>query len=382
MSSRPLSPDEATGRLHALLSRGHATAREVLALEYGDAPVPGLHVDPLFDVPTPLHFHASFHEGDGIECSHNKGWNPWDVLKPHRIEARLSSDESLLPYQIGHVSHEAFHALHQEACLLDALVAPERYPAQSGKDIFNGFHPSLETLVRAGETEQKTAARYQDLDALLHKGGANGDYENIYYLQESELLARMNTLIASQAGKEGRIPTSRAELEPIAALIRDEEATRPRSGHTFTAREAAWNLREGVLDKIPEARRERFYRDVLPELYGSTLEVLGDPQGRAKMGLEPGPVYARNAAKRLLYETAHPDQAWPAEKWSQMIAKLEPDTLKNVLWLATREKNPTALPLLLEAHRQAWRPKMEPGQFAGQRVAPEPVRQAGVNRSR
>ncbi|MDE1171861.1 MAG: hypothetical protein PW734_11765 [Verrucomicrobium sp.] len=370
-------------QLKALLSRGHASAQELLELDFGQWPPPGIPQGAASLPEIPIVFkklRTSAKNSDEIDAGASFCRLSYSDLANYEVEEHVvvleetfsdyaEVDGNLLPPRnrrnvetdLTVLGHEAVHVLQWVAFSLDRFLQPDLQAETVGQSVQHGHGAELDAILASEETDSQTAERETTLLDNQHNIGA---VPRLYYLSHIEIQARLHQLAvaACAAGEWKELPRTRealrTALEP--ALRGDDSRNAWKTENNPDAHAALSELREHVLGVLSPKQQEAFFRDALPSIYGSLLELYGDSEGRRSMGFPPNPVHARAMAAQIFaeeIETGGP--AWPKERWTATARRTEPEARERLLALADYYKRTDVLDALTGPKKNRKGPQIE-----------------------
>ncbi len=193
----------------------------------------------------------------------------------------------------------------------------------------------------------KSRRLYQEFNekALDKKAEKQYDFKvGDYFAKEEEIQARMNEVLAQGYAGWQRMPVTKTELQaafinlglPCPEKIRQGIEAQEQGRQALKDFRCSSAMRHQVRSEIFEIdlaqqytsfedRKTAFWDRALPGMYGELLELWGDVQGRARMGLDTSYL----PAKKLLL--AVKDDAVPLESLQQMVDELPPALADRVL---------------------------------------------------
>jgi hypothetical protein len=339
-----------------LIGRGHAKARDILAIDFGEWPLRGLDIA-LYQAHQEVFINTPFKKAlTSKNLWRPSSWNQFRMgwqemnrvwIKQRRIQGsafqeqiKIYPTKGLLPDTLG---HEVVHSLQR-------LVAdPGSQSAPNSKATIWNDHVGQEmnAILSMSETQEQTQLRQARYNEWINKGDHNADPSGPdYFKREAEIQARLHSLLAhGYRTTWRRMPANRGELyEALEALgldLPDSVASeRASTDHFGKVKHFAYSwrtlseLKIGIasLDFTP-AQTEAMWKKLLPRHYGFLLELYGDWLGRERMGLGDNPHRCDAIVSELNYLLI-------SEKpidWRRQFALFEKDpaTLRHFLYDVT-----------------------------------------------
>ncbi|MDE1170813.1 MAG: hypothetical protein PW734_06335 [Verrucomicrobium sp.] len=287
---------------------------------------------------------------------------------PIQVRVNAQSSRSLATYgtEMGMLHHEGTHAIDEVKKSVRRIIDPAAAPTDLLQEPAVGFGPVLGRMLAEGDPGRAARMR-TDLEAVQRKLRPESSLSS-YPLLATERLAYLSEAFAGAIRLHAwkRLPENRVELyaaaynlfrrvdldpkerDPLSAALRTpegREALRRFPAYNPAPNglgHAVFHVQQG-LDQLTEAEKRRYYAEVLPEDYGDVLEeVYGDPQGRAKLGLETRPNYGIAFAYHVIARRYQEADSWDTAHYGRLAEKVEPEVFLNVLRVAIQNGNVAA----------------------------------------
>lgn len=177
-----------------------------------------------------------------------------------------------------------------------------------------------------------------------YKSGKEMNIKN-YLSQECEIQARMDEVMMEGYASWQKMPTTRLELwaalesagmdlpRSVRRELRSEEGRQARRDFRMSGK-----AQENVADDVKQLSqaaglaiftedKDKFWHEAVPRIYGNLIELYGDTEGRARMGLGTNPI----AAKQILRTVAYSEDEITVADAAHMVDALPPEHADGVL---------------------------------------------------
>lgn len=288
-------------RMNQLLARGHAANQEILEADFGAWPPVGLDI---------VSFPNEKIEFKSIMSAKNLSllgkiqyllfYGGYAIGEENRIffgpVALLLSKFSLSSSTNSNVGHEHTHVMQHRSV---GYLKIDK-PAADFFDLEDSHAPPRRLFGRVKQGLGRAAGRVTGFGRQGKDGSIAG-----YLRVGIEIQARVHELLSSGYPQWGRLPASPHELWAAMASqgmlpppeIQCEMKTSPegQAARAIFGEYARAGLWEETAANLNTAARsvgtprgwENFWRQLMPEIYGSLIELYGDRLGRERMGLGP-----------------------------------------------------------------------------------------------
>lgn len=334
--------------MRTLFEQGETSSADIIRAKFGGEMPHGLDLQYLPD------FKCTFHNlGEAEEV---QSMSAREKLIYFSRVAGLGGQDERIYIHPGYRAVGNPMGQHEQA--LTRIIAHEHTHRLQGEDRQIGWDNAMDGMNTAFLTMPRSSDNLWDgaknlcrvfAHAVMdigptYKSGKEMNIKN-YLSRECEIQARMDEVMMEGYASWQKMPTTRLELwaalesagmdlpRSVRRELRSEDGRQARRDFRMSGR-AQENVAH-VVKQLSQAEglaiftedKDKFWHGAVPRIYGNLIELYGDTEGRARMGLGTNPI----AAKQILRNVADTENEITAADAARMVDALPPEHADGVL---------------------------------------------------
>ncbi|MEC8664743.1 MAG: hypothetical protein VXY16_04660 [Pseudomonadota bacterium] len=334
--------------MRTLFEQGETSSADIIRAKFGGEMPHGLDLQYLPD------FKCTFHSLG--EAEHVQSMSAREKLTYFSRVAGLGGQDERIYIHPGYRAVGNPMGQHEQA--LTRIIAHEHTHRLQGEDRQIGWDNAMDGMNTAFLTMPRSSDNLWDgaknlcrvfAHAVMdigptYKSGKEMNIKN-YLSRECEIQARMDEVMMEGYASWQKMPTTRLELwaalesagmdlpRSVRRELRSEEGRQARRDFRMSGR-AQENVAH-VVKQLSQAEglaifaedKDKFWHEAVPRIYGNLIELYGDTEGRARMGLGTNPI----AAKQILRTVAYGEDEITSADAARMVDALPPEHADRVL---------------------------------------------------